>query len=236
MTTGRRTIVALLAAVAVLLGLNLLKPDREVIAGMQASEFLQARRIMIANDDGEPRVSMGMDLIGNGFIVVNDHEGNEVFSVRVNKVTMPRSSHSRTPKPQTRSTRERKPGSDWLENFTELQQGAAPRPEPPKPTKKPRPPKTPEKWEGRDNSVLAYNIMKEFVKRELVSPTTAKFPGMVFGEARGHIKRLPDHKYRIVSYVDSQNSFGAMIRTNFVGVVQQVSEDQMRLMSLDFTE
>ena len=98
MIKGQRTIATLLAIIAVLLGLNLLKPDREVIAGMQASEFLQARRIMIANDDGEPRVSMGMDLIGNGFIVVNDHEGNEVFSVRGNKVTMPRSSHSPTPR------------------------------------------------------------------------------------------------------------------------------------------
>ena len=46
---------------------------------------------------------------------------------------------------------------------------------------------------------------------------------------------LGDKKYWIVSCVDSQNAFGATVRTNFVGEVQQVN-DGWKLLSLEMSE
>ena len=107
--------------------------------------------------------------------------------------------------------------------------------EAPKPTQAPAPKPT-TTWRDYDSPALAYSVMKDFIKQQLVSPSTAKFPGFVFGGANKHVKLLGNHKFRIESYLDSQNAFGGMIRTNYIGVVQQVSEDRWNLLSLEFTE
>lgn len=51
---------------------------------------------------------------------------------------------------------------------------------------------------------------QQFIKQGLKSPSTAEFPVLPY-EAND----LGSGQYRIVSYVDSQNSFGAMIRSNW---------------------
>jgi len=90
-------------------------------------------------------------------------------------------------------------------------------------------------WKDQDNSSMAYIMMEGFVERRLKSPSSADFPGVFDGKA-GHIRRLGGHKYKIVSWVDSQNAFGAMIRTQFVGEIEQVSEDDWQLHSLEFAQ
>lgn len=63
------------------------------------------------------------------------------------------------------------------------------------------------------NKFLAYNYAEDFVKKRLKSPSSAEFPGV--SEKNQHIQELGNHKYKITSWVDSQNSFGAMIRSRF---------------------
>ena len=63
------------------------------------------------------------------------------------------------------------------------------------------------------NRMLAYNYAEKFVKQHLKSPGTAKFPGLF--EKDEHITELGNGEYRINSWVDSQNGFGAMIRSRF---------------------
>lgn len=63
------------------------------------------------------------------------------------------------------------------------------------------------------NNFLAYNYAEDAVKKKLKAPSTAKFPRTT--EKDKHIKYLGNKEYQIDSWVDSQNSFGAMIRTNF---------------------
>lgn len=63
------------------------------------------------------------------------------------------------------------------------------------------------------NKMLAYSYAEDFVKKRLKSPSTAEFPGL-FDKA-DHIKELGNDEYKINSWVDSQNGFGATIRTNF---------------------
>lgn len=57
----------------------------------------------------------------------------------------------------------------------------------------------------------AFVISKDFVTKQLKSPGTADFPfsDFVFSQVR-------DNTITIKSYVDSQNSFGALLRTNYV--------------------
>lgn len=59
----------------------------------------------------------------------------------------------------------------------------------------------------------AYNSAQKEVKRQLKSPSTAKFASPFEEEAKYRINK--DGSIYIQSYVDSQNSFGAIIRTNF---------------------
>ena len=60
----------------------------------------------------------------------------------------------------------------------------------------------------------AYSYAEKFVEERLKSPSSAIFPEM--REYRNHIKTIErNKKFRITSWVESQNSFGAMIRTPF---------------------
>jgi hypothetical protein len=69
-------------------------------------------------------------------------------------------------------------------------------------------------WNNDDHSVDALRMAQELVSRSLVAPASAKFPGAVWDNAMQHVKRN-GQTYRIDSYVDSQNAFGAMLRTHY---------------------
>ena len=71
---------------------------------------------------------------------------------------------------------------------------------------------------GSTNKFLAYNYAEDFVKKKLKSPGTAEFPGTF--EKADHITELGANKYKIVSWVDSQNGFGATLRTRFSCVIE----------------
>lgn len=62
----------------------------------------------------------------------------------------------------------------------------------------------------------AWIYTKEIIRRDLKSPSTAKFE---FAGHRG-VKYLGDNRYSFSSYVDSQNSFGATVRTYFSGIIR----------------
>ena len=87
-------------------------------------------------------------------------------------------------------------------------------------------------WREQDNSTMAYIMIEDFVKERLKSPKSADFPGVFDGRA-DHVTYLGNQKYRITSYVDAQNSFGASIRNKFTGEIEQTSENQWRLLSLE---
>ncbi len=72
-----------------------------------------------------------------------------------------------------------------------------------------------EEGESTPNTLkyVAYNLSTKHVKDSLVTPSTAIFPK--HGELMKHIIVHDDFSYDINSWVDSQNSFGARIRTKF---------------------
>jgi hypothetical protein len=84
-------------------------------------------------------------------------------------------------------------------------------------------------WDEKDNTVGAWVYTKMYVEQNLKSPRTAKFPW----DFTKHVQR-DGTTYMISSYVDSQNAFGAMIRTHFNATVKEVSEDRWVLISFEF--
>ncbi len=65
-----------------------------------------------------------------------------------------------------------------------------------------------------DDTVLYWTIAKDEVKKRLKSPSTAKFPFAANSEGVS-ITKSGDY-VTVNAYVDAQNSFGAMLRSNFV--------------------
>lgn len=70
-----------------------------------------------------------------------------------------------------------------------------------------------------DNDVHgAWSYTQLFVKERLSAPSTAKFP---FGGFRD-VEPLGNGRYRVRSYVDSQNAFGGIVRTKFTAVINRI--------------
>src|SRR5690606_11230867 len=63
----------------------------------------------------------------------------------------------------------------------------------------------------------AWGAAQSHVREGLRAPTTAVFPEFNVDHIRGHGHRL--HRWRIESYVDSQNGFGALLRMHYVAEV-----------------
>jgi hypothetical protein len=77
-----------------------------------------------------------------------------------------------------------------------------------------------------DNETSAKIMSEDFVTSYLKSPSTADFPWKaesVIREGTG---------WRVNSYVDSQNSFGAMIRLHYTCVVENIDGDSWKCTSL----
>ena len=73
-----------------------------------------------------------------------------------------------------------------------------------------------QKQQGNVHGAWAY--MQIFVEKRLKSPKSADFP---FGGGTYHTKDLGNGRYEVNSYVDSQNAFGANIRTHFDGTIKR---------------
>jgi hypothetical protein len=69
---------------------------------------------------------------------------------------------------------------------------------------------------NRDRDAEAFVMCQEPVRARLLSPASADFPFLDHETVR-----LGDgHRYRVRSYVDSQNRYGAMLRTHFTCVIE----------------
>ena len=83
-----------------------------------------------------------------------------------------------------------------------------------------------------DKTVNAWVMAQQFVEKQLKSPSTAKYP---WGY-KDYVTDLGNGKYSIRAYVDSENGFGAMLRTNFYCVVQNTEGDNWLCETLEFSE
>ena len=76
------------------------------------------------------------------------------------------------------------------------------------------------------NTSIASFQAQEYVKKSLKSPSTAKFPGLWELVNHGVVAYEKEtNRYEVVSYVDSQNSFGATIRSDWSVVLKYLGGD-----------
>ena len=79
-------------------------------------------------------------------------------------------------------------------------------------------------------NIEAWTAAQLEVERNLKSPSTAKFPW----SSEGYVTKIDNNTFDIQSYVDSENSFGAMIRTNFSCTVKFTGQDTYIVQDLEF--
>lgn len=82
------------------------------------------------------------------------------------------------------------------------------------------------------SEVEAWVAVKIEVENNLKSPKTASFP---LG-TKGHVTKINNNVFKVKAYVDSENSFGANIRTNFSCTVEFTGEYTYRIKDLEFWE
>jgi hypothetical protein len=102
----------------------------------------------------------------------------------------------------------------------------------PAPAPKPRPQTpapNPNAWMSADNTSDAASMIPDFITPRLVAPLTAKFPG-TYHISKQTQKNGPQ-RYRIRSYVDSQNRFGAMVRTHYIAELEQTGPRHWKMTS-----
>jgi len=80
------------------------------------------------------------------------------------------------------------------------------------------------------NKISAYTMAEQFVQKQLKAPTTAKFP--YSNDAEINYDETTK-VWTIKSYVDAQNSFGAMIRTTYTAKVKYLGDDKWGLVNIE---
>src|SRR5690554_5339963 len=58
------------------------------------------------------------------------------------------------------------------------------------------------------DNIEVYSGVEDYVKKNLKAPKTAEFPRPF--EYQNHVKRIDENNFIVTSWVDSQNSFGAL--------------------------
>ncbi|MCW8811019.1 MAG: hypothetical protein OQJ93_01955 [Ignavibacteriaceae bacterium] len=82
----------------------------------------------------------------------------------------------------------------------------------------------------------AFYISKQFVEDKLKAPSTAEFP--YYNDRNVSVIKVngTTNQYIVKGYVDSQNSFGAMIRTRYICTVRHKYDSTWELVDLQFLE
>ena len=77
---------------------------------------------------------------------------------------------------------------------------------------------------------VVYRITTRLIAKTLKAPSTAKFPSF-YDDGAVTFTSLGGNRYKVSSYVDSQNGFGAMLRTHWTATVR-VNGDTVSLEDL----
>lgn len=78
------------------------------------------------------------------------------------------------------------------------------------------------------DGISAFVMSQKFVKQKLTSPGSAKFP--LSQEAK--IKNLDANTWLVTAHVDSQNGFGAMIRTRYQAKLKYLGAEKWQLLDI----
>ncbi|QDN94973.1 hypothetical protein FNV58_01175 (plasmid) [Streptomyces sp. RLB1-9] len=88
--------------------------------------------------------------------------------------------------------------------------------------------------EDKPDSIAADVMCHDFVEKQLKSPGTAKFAGVTDYKYKTLSDKKP-WKFRITSWVDSQNPMGGVVRNPYVCTVSTKDNKTWHLDDLQFT-
>lgn len=99
------------------------------------------------------------------------------------------------------------------------------------------PKQTEAEFHAQDNSVIALSRAQSHIKQMLRAPRSAKWPSVLDGDNpyRG-VRKMEDGTYVVHSYVDSQNGFGAMLRTWYVVRLRLTKDWDAEILSAEFVK
>ena len=83
---------------------------------------------------------------------------------------------------------------------------------------------------------MAWVMAQDFVKKRLVSPGSADFGGMFEQSHEDCVTDLGEGRYLVRGWDDSQNRFGANLRSGFTCALRYVGDDQWQCESLHILE
>lgn len=86
--------------------------------------------------------------------------------------------------------------------------------------------------ESEDMNYAAFDICTKFVKDRLKAPSSAKFRNFFEDDGEVTVTGSGDGPFVVRSTVDSENSFGAQIRGDFVCTVRNTGDSNWRLVDL----
>ena len=109
----------------------------------------------------------------------------------------------------------------------------SPKPPPPAPKQRVRPTETTQTGMSRDRKITIYSMAHQFVKSSMKAPRSAKFP---WSADDHNVQHLGNGRYRVTSWVEGMNSFGAQLRVRYTAVIQDVGGEEWRLESLVMDE
>ena len=85
-------------------------------------------------------------------------------------------------------------------------------------------------WDSTNGKIGAFVMSQTFMKRRLKSPSTADFPWYTDSEVS--VSHRGGGTFLVESYVDSQNAFGAKLRTHYLCELKDEGTDSWKLISL----
>jgi hypothetical protein len=90
-------------------------------------------------------------------------------------------------------------------------------------------PRKPTEW-------IAWDMTKVLVEKRLKAPATAEWPRAPIGDGGTddmYVRSRAEGEYEVSAWVDSQNTFGALIRTDFRAVVRFIGNDEWALVEFE---
>ncbi len=78
--------------------------------------------------------------------------------------------------------------------------------------------------------VAAYTMCEQFAGKRLKAPASADF--QLYDDSL--VRNMGESEFKIISYVDAQNSFGAKLRTKYACVIKYTGNEEWQLESLKF--
>lgn len=86
--------------------------------------------------------------------------------------------------------------------------------------------------DAEERRSTAYYTARDFVRKSLKSPASADFPTFRSRDAGAVRVKGSKNSYQAWGYVDAQNAFGAMLRSEWVAYLENVNGDRWRLQYL----